>query len=157
MGVAKWLNSATYGKPPQLAFIDPNENEDSGVSWRTKKVSHRIMKNTTDGTFFVCLSVFFFWDGQTDQYIYFFIPSHNTHVSNQTQMWRTVSVSHARQSLDAWRKRKKLNTLTHKVIHRYIQEFYYLTSQFCLTTSLASKWSSSIRSNSRAKRWIFFL
>ena len=33
MGVAKWLNSATYGKPPQLAFIDPNENEDSGVSW----------------------------------------------------------------------------------------------------------------------------
>ena len=33
MGVAKWLKSATYGKPPQLAFTDPNKNEDSGVSW----------------------------------------------------------------------------------------------------------------------------
>ena len=48
MGVAKWLNSATYGKNPQLAFTDPNENEDSGVSWPdAQKKSHRIMKNTT--------------------------------------------------------------------------------------------------------------
>ena len=32
MGVAKWLNSATYGKAPHLAFTDPHENQDSCVS-----------------------------------------------------------------------------------------------------------------------------
>ncbi len=65
------------------------------------------------------------------------------------------------QCLDALRNYKnQAHQQRHKILHNwYIQEFY-LTSQFSLTTSLASQWfffSRRRKSNARAKSWIFSL